>query len=127
MTSRFYMPCRRFILDLHGMSVDVAMEKLERTLGGISALPGRCSIEVITGRGLHSLGQRPLIKHAVLQYLKDCARRVESCHGLSLVWVFVMSLSGWLTPYPQSVLCALPAAKNFGQLSQTLFGCKNTF
>lgn len=63
------------VLDLHGLAVSEAMEKLDihvETFSQLSKRAATCSeLHVITGQGKHSPNGRPAIKPCVLQYLQD--------------------------------------------------------
>ncbi|GAX73309.1 hypothetical protein CEUSTIGMA_g763.t1 [Chlamydomonas eustigma] len=63
----------QYVMDLHHMFVEEALGVLRRTLTTLRALnsPEGMLLKVITGRGNHSINGVPLIKKAVLDYLRE--------------------------------------------------------
>lgn len=55
-------------LDLHGLTRDEAKRALERFIADAKVAGHRC-VRVVTGRGLHSEGERPVLKHEVPAWL----------------------------------------------------------
>ena len=80
-------------LDLHGRSVEEALEALDRFITR-SAARGHRRVLIITGRGKGSSGQRPVLRHAVPAWLREQRpAHVESIeiappeHGGSGAWL----------------------------------------
>ncbi|DBA67926.1 TPA: hypothetical protein ACH3X2_014129 [Trebouxia sp. C0005] len=58
-----------FKLDLHALHVDEALEEVAKTISDLSKIKCIWKVEVVTGKGLHSVNQNPKLLPAVKQYL----------------------------------------------------------
>lgn len=66
-----------YTVDMHGLLVDEALDTLERQIDALEELAhleqndAVMRLRVITGKGLHSQGNFPRIKEAVIEYLRQ--------------------------------------------------------
>lgn len=69
-----------FQIDLHGLGVRKAVATFERRFCGLQGLqhPGGVHFRVIVGKGLHSEGNVPKIKHGILQYMEERKAAAEA-------------------------------------------------
>ncbi|DBA95453.1 TPA: hypothetical protein ACH3X3_013320 [Trebouxia sp. C0006] len=76
-----------FKLDLHALHVDEALDEVAKTISDLSKMKCIWKVEVVTGKGLHSVKQNPKLLPAVKQYL--AARLIEFWNAPGMV-VFML-------------------------------------
>lgn len=71
-------------IDLHGCTVEEALQRLRHGLHAVRVRRGRQAI-VITGRGLKSPDGRPILRPRVVDWLKTAQARTLGVTGFKLV------------------------------------------
>lgn len=74
------------IVDLHGYTLDVALDVAQRVVDNLRKLPRSDSIELVTGAGRHSLNGVPVLKNGLRKLLEASRLRYHELEGSFIVY-----------------------------------------